>query len=86
MTNVIDGTQRIERSDDRCGLLVTLARRRALDRLRRRGAYRRATENLKSDIDNPLIKEIIIGSKLLENSDLSPSLTRVIQLLPEAQK
>lgn len=68
------------------GLLVTLARRRALDRLRRRAAYRRATENLKSDVDNPLIKEIIIGSNLLENSDLSALLTRVIQLLPEAQK
>ena len=27
------------------GLLVTLARRRALDRLRRRAAYRRATES-----------------------------------------
>jgi RNA polymerase sigma-70 factor, ECF subfamily len=68
------------------GLLVTLARRRALDRLRRRAAYRRATENLKSDVDNPLIKEIIIASNLLENSDLSALLTRVIQLLPEAQK
>lgn len=68
------------------GLLVTLARRRALDRLRRMAAYRRATENLKSDVDNPLIKEIIIGSNLLENSDLSALLTRVIQLLPEAQK
>ena len=32
------------------GLLVTLARRRSLDRLRRRAAYRRATESLKTDI------------------------------------
>jgi hypothetical protein len=39
------------------GLLVTLARRRALDRLRRRAAYRRATENLKTDTDNPLTFE-----------------------------
>jgi DNA-directed RNA polymerase specialized sigma24 family protein len=45
------------------GLLVTLARRRAFDRLRRRAAYRRATESLKSDIDNPLTYEIAPKSK-----------------------
>jgi RNA polymerase sigma-70 factor (ECF subfamily) len=68
------------------GLLVTLARRRALDRLRRRAAYRRATESLKKDIDNPLTNEITMTSHQLENSDLSDLLSRVIQLLPEAQK
>jgi len=68
------------------GLLVTLARRRALDRLRRRAAYRRATESLKKDIDNPLTNEITTTSHQLENSDLSDLLSRVIQLLPEAQK
>jgi RNA polymerase sigma-70 factor, ECF subfamily len=68
------------------GLLVTLARRRALDRLRRRAAYRRATESLKGDVDNPLTNEITTTSNQLENSDLSALLTRVIQLLPEAQK
>jgi RNA polymerase sigma-70 factor (ECF subfamily) len=68
------------------GLLVTLARRRALDRLRRRAAYRRATESLKSDVDNPLINEITTTSSQLENSDLSALLTRMIQHLPEAQK
>jgi RNA polymerase sigma-70 factor (ECF subfamily) len=39
------------------GLLVTLARRRGYDRLRRRAAYRRATESLKTDTDNPLTFE-----------------------------
>ena len=68
------------------GLLVTLARRRALDRLRRRAAYRRATESLKSDVDNPLTNEITTTSNQLENSDLSALLRRVIQLLPDAQK
>jgi RNA polymerase sigma-70 factor (ECF subfamily) len=68
------------------GLLVTLARRRALDRLRRRAAYRRATESLKKDVDNPLTNEITTTSNQLENSDLSVLLSRVIQLLPEAQK
>jgi RNA polymerase sigma-70 factor, ECF subfamily len=68
------------------GLLVTLARRRSLDRLRRRAAYRRATEGLKNDIHNPLINEITTTTRDLENSDLSLLLGRVIQLLPEAQK
>jgi RNA polymerase sigma-70 factor, ECF subfamily len=68
------------------GLLVTLARRRALDRLRRRAAYRRATESLKSDVDNPLTNEITTTSSQLENNDLSALLKGVIQLLPEAQK
>src|SRR5580692_3896996 len=40
------------------GLLVTLARRRAFDRLRRKAAYRRATENLKTDTGNPLTLEV----------------------------
>jgi RNA polymerase sigma factor (sigma-70 family) len=61
-------------------------RRRALDRLRRRAAYRRATEALKNDMDNPLINEITTTTRDLENSDLSLLLGRVIQLLPEAQK
>src|ERR1700724_4109817 len=39
------------------GLLVTLARRRAFDRLRRGAAYRRATDNLKTDTGNPLTGE-----------------------------
>ena len=68
------------------GLLVTLARRRALDRLRRRTAYRRATEGLKNDVDNPLINEITTTRSQLENSDLSLLLGPMIQLLPEAQK
>ena len=68
------------------GLLVTLARRRALDRLRRRAAYRRATESLKHDVGNPLISEITTTTSQLENNDLSALLRRLIQLLPEAQK
>src|SRR6202048_5156255 len=35
------------------GLLVTLARRRAFDRLRRRAAYRRGAEGLKTDNHKP---------------------------------
>jgi RNA polymerase sigma-70 factor (ECF subfamily) len=68
------------------GLLVTLARRRALDRLRRRAAYRRATESLKTDADNPLTCETSTMSSQVEIHDLSELLNRVIQELPEAQK
>jgi RNA polymerase sigma-70 factor (ECF subfamily) len=68
------------------GLLVTLARRRAFDRLRRRAAYRRATENLKLDAENPLICETVTISNRVENQDLSELLHRVIEDLPEAQK
>jgi RNA polymerase sigma-70 factor (ECF subfamily) len=68
------------------GLLVTLARRRSLDRLRRRSAYRRATENLKTDMNNPLTFETATTTNQAEVNDLSELLNRVIQELPEAQK
>ena len=49
------------------GLLVTLARRRFLDRLRRRAAYRRATESLKSDTGNPLtFQGSLTGTNLIQ--------------------
>jgi RNA polymerase sigma-70 factor, ECF subfamily len=68
------------------GLLVTLARRRSLDRLRRRSAYRRATESLKTDTDNPLTYQNAPTTNEVEVNDLSELLNRVIQELPEAQK
>jgi RNA polymerase sigma-70 factor (ECF subfamily) len=68
------------------GPLVTLARRRSLDRLRRRAAYRRATESLKSDTGNPLTFEIAPNTNQVEVNDLSKLLSRAIQVLPEAQK
>jgi RNA polymerase sigma-70 factor (ECF subfamily) len=68
------------------GLLVTLARRRAFDRLRRRAAYRRATESLKSDFDNPLTYKVAPTSNQVAVHDLSELLKRAIQELPEAQK
>ena len=68
------------------GLLVTLARRRSLDRLRRRAAYRRATESLKTDMDNPLTFETVPATNQVEVNDLSELLNRAMQELPEAQK
>jgi RNA polymerase sigma factor (sigma-70 family) len=53
------------------GLLVTLARRRSLDRLRRRAAYLRATESLKSDTGNPLRFEASPRASQVEINDLS---------------
>ena len=68
------------------GFLVTLARRRSLDRLRRRAAYLRATESLKSDTGNPLRFEASPRASQVEINDLSELLNRAIQILPEAQK
>src|ERR1700730_15363352 len=68
------------------GLLVTLARRRSLDRLRRRAAYRRATESLKTDTGNPLTFETVPATNQVEVNDLSELLNRAMQELPEAQK
>jgi RNA polymerase sigma-70 factor (ECF subfamily) len=68
------------------GYLITLARRRALDRLRSRAAYRRATEGLKIDLDNPLTYEGAPSTSQIEINDLSELLSRVIQDLPAAQR
>jgi RNA polymerase sigma-70 factor, ECF subfamily len=68
------------------GLLVTLARRRSLDRLRRKTAYWRATENLKRDFGNPLTLVTGPAANQAEVNDLSEFLNRVIETLPAAQK
>jgi RNA polymerase sigma-70 factor, ECF subfamily len=68
------------------GLLVTLARRRAFDRLRREAAYRRAKENLKADPDNPLTCETSTPSISTHLHDLSEVIGRVIRELPEPQQ
>jgi len=68
------------------GFLVALARRRSLDRVRRRAAYRRATENLRIDRDNPLTYECAPATNQVEVNDLSELLGRVIQDLPVAQQ
>ena len=68
------------------GLLVTLARRRAFDRLRRKAAYRHATESLKAELDNPLSCEISTAPNPIDIQDLSQVLGRAIRQLPEAQQ
>ena len=66
------------------GLLVTLARRRSLDRLRRNLAYRRATEGLKRDFENPLL--LTDKAAAVDLLDLSNVLYQVIRGLPKAQQ
>jgi RNA polymerase sigma-70 factor, ECF subfamily len=68
------------------GFLVTVARRRALDRLRHRLAYRRATDRLETEMmaefsdkmRGPQVKPTIF--------DLSELLSAMILLLPEPQQ
>jgi RNA polymerase sigma-70 factor, ECF subfamily len=66
------------------GFLVTLARRRALDRLRRRLAYRRATDRLETQM-RAEFNDKMRGVKPTI-FDLSELLSRMIRLLPEPQQ
>jgi RNA polymerase sigma-70 factor (ECF subfamily) len=66
------------------GFLVTLARRRALDRLRRRLAYRRAADRLETQM-RAEFNDKMRGPKPT-NFDLSEILSRMIRLLPEPQQ
>src|SRR5580704_14387357 len=65
------------------GFLVTLARRRALDRLRRRLAYRRATDRLETQMKAEFQDKMRGRGIKPNNSDLSELLRRMIRLLPE---
>src|SRR6202048_5213665 len=66
------------------GFLVTLARRRALDRLRRRLAYRRATDRLEVQMRAEFHDKMRGRGAKPTNFDLSELLSRMIRLLPEA--
>ena len=68
------------------GFLVTLARRRALDRLRRRLAYRRATDRLETEMKGEFNNKLCGRGAKPPIFDLSELLGRMIRLLPEAQQ
>jgi RNA polymerase sigma-70 factor, ECF subfamily len=68
------------------GFLVTLARRRALDRLRHRLAYRRATDRLETQIRAEFNDKMRGPGVKPSNFDLSELLSRMIRLLPEPQQ
>jgi RNA polymerase sigma-70 factor (ECF subfamily) len=68
------------------GFLVTLARRRALDRLRRRIAYRRATERFETELKAEYRDEVRVHDFQPPNSDLTDLLNGVIGTLPTPQQ
>jgi RNA polymerase sigma-70 factor (ECF subfamily) len=68
------------------GFLVTLARRRALDRLRRRLAYRRATDRFEVELKAELREETRFHDFQPPNSDLTNLLQGVIGTLPGPQQ
>ena len=68
------------------GFLVTVARRRAVDRLRRRLAYRRATDRLETEMTAELSDEMRRSQVKPTTFDLSELLSTMILLLPEAQQ
>jgi RNA polymerase sigma-70 factor (ECF subfamily) len=68
------------------GFLVTLARRRALDRLRRRLAYRRATDRFETELKAEFSGETRFHDFQPPNSDLTDLLQDVIGMLPEPQQ
>jgi RNA polymerase sigma-70 factor (ECF subfamily) len=68
------------------GFLVTLARRRALDRLRRRLAYRRATDRLETQMRAEFHDKMQGRNVKRTNFDLYELLSRMIRSLPEPQQ
>jgi RNA polymerase sigma-70 factor, ECF subfamily len=68
------------------GFLVTMARRRALDRLRRRLAYRRATDRLETQMKAEFNDKVRGHGVKSMDFDLSELLSKIIHLLPEPQQ
>jgi RNA polymerase sigma-70 factor, ECF subfamily len=68
------------------GWLITLARRRALDRVRRFQAYHRAEMRLREQEENsPLTEHVADGDAELQQRDLGARLEHALDQLPEAQ-
>jgi RNA polymerase sigma-70 factor, ECF subfamily len=68
------------------GFVVTIARRRALDRLRRRTAYRRATDRFENELKTTYPDNMRMHDFQPPNSDLAELIQGVIGNLPVPQQ
>jgi len=81
-----DHSDRFDAAKGLHGFLVTMARRRALDRLRRRLAYRRATDRFEIEAKTTYANEARTHDFQLPNSDLKDLLHGLIRTLPILQQ
>jgi RNA polymerase sigma-70 factor, ECF subfamily len=81
-----DNADRFDAAKGLHGFLVTMARRRALDRLRRRMAYRRATDRFEAELQANYADEPRVHHFEPANSDLANLLHGVIHNLPVPQQ
>jgi RNA polymerase sigma-70 factor (ECF subfamily) len=68
------------------GWIVTLARRRTIDRIRRRSAYNRAQERFREETDDGVVETHSGADEEAAQSDTAETIARFISVLPEAQQ
>jgi RNA polymerase sigma-70 factor (ECF subfamily) len=68
------------------GWIVTLARRRAIDRVRRRQAYHRAEERNRVQVERESVGMHPGADKCAQESDLAQTLQQILKTIPAAQR